>query len=795
MCHHQKAMIRSYLLIAIRNLKKSPGFSTINILGLAIGMASAMIMLIWIENEVTHDKFHTNKNRIYEAWNKFAFSGEIQCWNTTPKVLGPTLEKEFPEVEKIARMDWNQQKLFSYENKRIYASGSFTDPAFLDIFTFPFIKGHPKSALDGLDEVVITEDLAKKIFGNEDPMGKQIKIENKDLYTVAGVLKNLPNNTRFKFEYLLNWKKMEALNGGPENFWGNNSTRTYVMLRQGANLENVQAKLKVLKPKYDKSEPKWEMFFYPLERWRLYSNFENGIEKGGLITYVKLFGIIAGFVLIIACINFMNLSTARSEKRAKEVGIRKVMGVSRNGLISQFILESVLLAFLSGIMAIGLLQLAFPGFNTLAEKTLGIQWTNPIYWFVFFGFILLTGFLAGSYPAFFLSGFEPVKVLKGTFQPIKSVLTPRKMLVVFQFSIAITLIIGTIIVKKQIQHAQDRELGYNKNNLIYVFLDGELGNKLDIIRQEMENANLISAMTCTSSPITQCWSDGWGMEWEGKDPNDRTDIDRFTADGGIAKTFGMQFLAGRDFDLKNFPTDSNGMVINEASLKLMKFKSPIGQIIKDQGKDWHVIGVVKNFIMRSPYSPHRPLIIAGPKSGWFNTLHIKLNDQLAISESLKKLEVIFKKYNPEYPFNYTFVDKDYAEKFEDESKISTMAGVFAALTIFISCMGLFGLATYMAENRTKEIGIRKVLGASVFGLIQLLSRDFLFLVVISLIIASPLAWWLLHQWLQDYEYRVSISWPIFALAGILAIAIALLTVSFQAIKAAIANPVKSLRSE
>lgn len=788
-------MIQSFFLIALRNLRKSLGFSIINILGLAIGMASAMIILLWIENEVSHDLFHEKKDRIYEAWNRFAFSGELQCWPTTPKVLAGTLEKDFPEIERTARCDWNRNRLFSIGDKKLNSSGLYTDAGYLEIFSFPLLKGHPKTALNDLNSIVLTESLAQKLFGDADPMGKTVKVDNKYLLTVTGLLQNLPKNTRFSFEYLMNWKHMEANEGGVENNWGNNSTRTYMLLKPGTDVEKLQAKLKTLKPKYDPSEPKWEMFAYPLSRWRLHSNFSNGVEEGGLITYIWLFGIIAGFVLLIACINFMNLSTARSEKRAKEVGIRKTIGAHRASLIAQFISESVFMAFIGGILAIGILILCLPSFNQLAEKELAILWNEPLYWLVFLGFVLFTGVVAGSYPAFFLSRFEPVKVLKGSYQPVKSALAPRKILVVFQFSVAIALIVGTIIVRQQIQFAQDRELGYNKNNLLYTWIDGGVRKNMTAIRNELISSGVTSHITATSSPITQCWSDGWGMEWEGKDPSDKTDIDRFTCDGSLVQTFGMKLIAGRDFDLNQFATDSTGMIINESSLKLMKFKNPIGQIIKDNGFEWHVIGVVKDFIMRSPYSPHKPLIISGPKSDWFNALHIKLSDEKPVSQSLATMEQIFKKYNPEYPFNHVFIDKDYAQKFEDEHKISTMAGIFAALTIFISCMGLFGLATYMAENRTKEIGIRKVLGASVFGIVRLLSRDFLILVLISILIATPIAWWALSAWLEDYNYRVTISWQVFALSGLIAMLIALITVSYQAIWAAISNPVKSLRTE
>jgi predicted permease len=788
-------MLRSFILIAFRNLRKNPGFSVINILGLAIGMASALIMLLWIENEVSYDQFHDKKDRIYEAWNRFAFSGDLNCWNTTPKILAPTLEKDFPEVERSIRVNWPQEFLFTVGDKRLYASGNYVENGFLDVFTFPLEKGHPKTALDDINNVVLSKSLARKLFGDEDPMGKQVKVGTKDYFVVSGVLAEMPKNTRFQFEYLLNWKFMEAQEGGPENQWGNNSTRTYVLLKPGANFDNVQAKMKVLKPKYDSSEPSWEMFLYPMSRWRLYSSFTNGVEDGGLITYIYMFGIIAGFVLLIACINFMNLSTARSEKRAKEVGIRKVVGARKAGLIGQFLLESILLAGMAGFLAVALVYINLPGFNKLAQAEIGIPFQEPLFWVFSLLFILFTGLLAGSYPAFFLSRFEPVRVLKGTFRSVSAAINPRKVLVVFQFACAIVLIVGTLIVRKQIDFAQERNLGYNKNNLVFVYFDGLVGKNFEMIKRELYDQGVATSITKTSSPITQCWSDGWGMEWEGKDPNDKTDIDRLSCDEKLKETFGMQFVAGRDFDPKTYATDSSGMVINESSLKLMKFKNPIGQIIKDNGRDWHVIGVIKDFIMRSPYSPHKPLIIAGPASGWYNVSHIRLNPAHPMRENLGRLETIFRKYNPEFPFSYKFVDQEYASKFEDESRIGTMAGVFAGLTIFISCMGLFGLATYMAENRTKEIGIRKVLGASVSGLVGMLSKEFLILVGISLLIASPLAWWTMHSWLEDYAYRVEIQWWFFALAGLLAMFIALLTVSFQAIKAAMANPVRSLRAE
>lgn len=788
-------MFKNFFKIAFRNLWGNKGFSAINILGLAIGMASAMLILLWIQNELSYDQFHEKKDRIYNAWNRATFSGELQCWNTTPKVLARTMEKDFPEVEQAARVNWPSNYLFSVGEKRLTLEGNIVDSNFLQIFSFPLLKGSPQTVLKDVHSIVITETLAKKLFDGADAMGKMIKLDNKDNFMVTGILKDFPNNSRFKFEYLLPWSYLRE-NGDDDQNWGNNSTSTYVLLKPNASRASVDAKMKVLKPKYDKDETKWEMFIYPIDRWRLYGSFTNGVEDGnGRIEFVRLFGIIAAFILLIACINFMNLSTARSEKRAKEVGIRKVVGAQKASLIMQFIGESVLLAFIAGIIAIGIVLFVLPSFNQLIDERVGIDFGSSAAWLGALAFIVFTGILAGSYPAFFLSSFQPVKVLKGTFKKAHALVTPRKLLVVLQFTFAIVLIICTVIVKQQIDHAKDRESGYNKNNLVYHFLSGDLGKNIELVKNELMASGVATSATKVSSPITQSWSDGWGQEWEGKDPNDKTDFYRYTQEGGLGVTAGLQFIKGRDFDLKSFPTDSTGMIINESALKVMKFKDPIGKRVKDNGIDWHIVGVIKDFILTSPYEPTRPMLITGPKNNWFNVVLIKLNNKNTTAANLVKAEAIFKKYNPEYPFEYKFVDDEYARKFEDEKRIGTLAGIFAALTIFISCLGLFGLATYMAENRVKEIGVRKVLGASVAGITTLLSKDFLKLVLTSFVLAAPLAWWMMHQWLLDYPYRVQIQWWVFALAAILSMLIAILTVSYQAIKAAIANPVKSLRTE
>lgn len=787
-------MLRNFFKVAWRNMLRAKGFTLINIVGLIVGMASAILILLWIQNEVSYEDFHQKKDRIYEAWNRANFSGELNSWNTTPKVLARTLEKDLPEVEAAVRVDWNSNFLFSIGDKRLTIQGTIVDSNFLQVFTFPLIKGNAAQVLNDMHSIVLTESLAKNLYGKEDPIGKVIKIDNKENFTVTGVLKDLPNNTRFKFEYLIPWAYKRSV-GDDDQYWGNNSTRTYVLLKDNASLASANAKMKVLKPKYDPDEPKWEMFLYPMDRWHLYSNFENGVEDGsGRITFVKLFAIVAAFILLIACINFMNLGTARSEKRAKEVGIRKVVGARKYSLVSQFVGESILLAFIAGLFAIIVVQLTLGAFNRLTDKELFIPYGSPLFWLAAVGFIVFTGFLAGSYPAFFLSSFQPVKVLKGTFKKSQSPVTPRKILVVLQFTFAIVLIICTIIVKQQIDFAQNRQTGYNKDNLVYHVFTGDLEKNYLMIKNELLSQGIATSVTKTSAPITQSWSDGWGQEWEGKDPNDKTDFFRYNEDENLGETAGLQFVMGRDFDLHKYPTDSTGMIINESALKVMKFKDPIGKIVKDNGTDWHIVGVIKDFILTSPYTPTKPMLISGAKS-WFNVIMMRFNPARATSQNLQQAERIFKKYNNEYPFAYRFVDEEYESKFKSEQRVGTLAALFSGLTIFISCLGLLGLAIFMAESRIKEIGVRKVLGASVSGLVALLSKDFLKLVSVAFLLATPIAWWAMYKWLSDYPYRVTIQWWVFLSAGLLSLGIALITVSYQAIRAALSNPVDSLRTE
>lgn len=792
-------MIKNFLKVAYRNLLRNKGISTINITGLAIGMASAILILLWIQNECSYDNFHQNKDRIYEVWNRVPREDKISCWKGVSAPLARILEKDIPEIERAVRVNSNYSLLLSVGEKKMFYHGDVVDTGFLQLFSFPMLKGDPSRALNDNHSIVLTEKTAKSLFGDADPMGKIVRIENKENFMVTGILKDLPNNTRFDFGYLLPWSYIKY-GEGQDLGWSDNSTPTFVLLKPNTSYAAVSSKIKTLKQRYDDGAKtmKWEFFIYPLSRWRLYSSFTDGAEdNGGQSTFVKIFGIIAGFILLIACINFMNLSTARSEKRAKEVGIRKVVGAQKGGLIGQFIGESIFLAFLAGVIAILLVQISLPAYNRLIVKELSLDFGNSQTWVEFVGFILFTGLLAGSYPAFFLSSFRPITVLKGTFKKAHALVTPRKVLVVLQFTFATMLIICTIVVKQQIDYARSRKVGYDKDNLVYHFMTGDIPKNYAPIKNELLASGIAKSITRTNAPLTERWSDGWGQSWEGKDPNDNTSFDRCLADEGLGTTAGLQFVQGRDFDLKKFPTDSTGLIINESALKIMKFKNPMGKIVGDLGIDWHIVGVIKDIILTNPYEPTRPLLICGAKSRFmtFRVMVIKLNGNNATTENLKGMTAIFKKYNPEYPFEYKFVDEAYAKKFDDEQTQGILAALFAGLTIFISCLGLFGLAAYMAENRIKEIGVRKVLGASVAGITRLLSKDFVTLVIISFLIAAPLAYWAMSKWLTEYTYHVSINWWVFAVAGSLSVMIALLTVSYQSIKAAVANPAKSLRTE
>ncbi|MDT0606356.1 ABC transporter permease [Croceitalea rosinachiae] len=786
-------MLKNYLKIAWRNLLRNKSFSLLNIMGLSIGLAVTGLILLWVNFEFGVNQFHENKDRIYEVYNKYEVDGEIWTWNSTPKVMASVIKKDYPEVEQVSRYFYENIFLFSSGDKKIKANGTIVDPSFLKIFSFPLIEGDIETVFEDVNSLVVTEEFANKMFGDEPAVGQVITVDNTDSFKVTGVLKNLPVNTEFNFEYLMPWSYLKQ-KGYDDKNWSNNSIATYVLLNESVNYNDFSEKIKTLRESYDKEAPEMVTFLYPYTRSHLYSEFDNGKEVGGLIDIIRLFGIIAIIVLVIACINFMNLSTARSEKRAKEVGVRKVVGARKNALVFQFLGESILISFIAAVLALIIIVIVLPTFSELVNERLDIEWENPWFWGFFFATIVLTGLLAGSYPALYLSAFKPSAVLKGTFNKINTLVAPRKVLVVVQFSVAIILITATIVVKEQISTVQNRKLGYNKDNLVYVQMEGDVEKNYASIKSELLEGDIATSISKTNSPITESWSNSWNIQWKGKSEDNKTLVHRLVADDAIIKTMGLQLVEGRDFELDKYPTDSTAIILNKSAVKLMGFANPLGQTIKDNGTDWHVIGVIEDFVFNSPFQKIEPMVIEGARA-WFNMVHIKLNVQNTTSENLAATEAIFKKYNPNYPFNYEFVDEDYAQKFANEQRTEKLARLFTVLTILISCLGLFGLASYMAQNRIKEIGIRKVLGASASGITKLLSIDFLKLVLVSMLIAIPISWYAMNQWLQDFAYKIDLSWWMFVIAGILALAIAFVTVSYQAIKAAKSNPVNSLRTE
>jgi ABC-type antimicrobial peptide transport system permease subunit len=786
-------MLKNYWKIAIRNIMRSKGFSFLNITGLALGMASATLILLWMQHEVSYDRWHAKDARLFELMTSHFADGKLGTGINTPEIMPPAIKHDCPEVEDVIRVTWNSDLLFNYADKAIKLDGVAVDTGFLTAFSFPLIKGDASSALRDPYSIVMTETGAGKLFGKADPIGKMVKMDNKENYKVTAVLKDLPDNTQFRFEWLMSYNFL-TMKGYVDSDWTDVNSRAFVLLKPHTTDASVNSRLKGMINRYSGGKTTTEAFIYPLNQVHLYSEFEDGKPVGGRIATVRIFGLVAALILLIACINFMNLSTARSARRGKEVGVRKVVGAGRPSLILQFLCESLFISGIAGVLALFLVQWSLPAFGTLTDKHLLLGYANPYFWAAALVFIITTGILAGSYPAFFLSSFRPAAVLKGSMGKIRALLTPRKVLVVVQFTIAVVLIVTSLVIAKQVQYAQSRKKGYDQNNLIYVYMEGDIKAHYASIQADLLASGAVTAISRTQAPLTQTYSWGSGINWEGKATNVHIGFARSATSGGIVKAAGLTLVKGRDIDIDTYPTDSTACLVNEAAWKVMNLKDPIGQWVFDDPTKWHIVGVFKDFILGNPYEPIKPFIIKGPKQ-YLGVLHIKLNGAHGTAQNLSAIERIFKTYNPSYPFEYHFIDADYAEKFKGEKLTGKLAGLFAGLTILISCLGLFGLAAYMAESRTKEIGIRKVLGASVTRISFLLSSGFTRLVLIAIMVAVPISWYVMDKWLHGYSYRVNIEWWWFAMAGFGAVLIALLAVSAQSIRAAIANPVKSLRSE
>jgi len=793
----RKYMFRNYLKIAWRNLARNKTSSFINIGGLAIGMAVAMLIGLWIWDELSFNKYHQNYDRIAQVMRNRTANGDIQTMNGLPIPLAAELKVNYGNHFKYLVLSSHAQShLVAVGEKQLAKNGRFMEAAAPEMLTLTMLKG-TRAGLKQPGSILLSSSLARALFGDADPMGKLVKLDAKVVVKVTGVYENLPYNTSFNnLSFLAPWDLYVAEYDWPKQAkdgWGYNGFEIYA---QAAGQEDVAAISKAIKNtilhKFGTFSGDPQLFLQPMSRWRLYSEFKNGVNAGGRVQYVWLFGIIGAFVLLLACINFMNLSTARSEKRAKEVGIRKAMGSWRGQLIGQFFCESFLATGLACLLSILLVQLSLPYFNDLADKKMAILWGNPLFWIFIIGFVLLTGLVAGSYPAFYLSSFKPIKVLKGVFKAGRFAALPRRVLVVLQFTISISLIIGTLIVFRQVQFATNRPVGYNREGLFMLqTLTTTLPEHFAAFSDDLLKTGAVAGVAESNSPATDVWDNRSGYEWQGKDPNLIADFATIAVSKSYGKTVGWQFEEGRDFS-DAFLSDSSAIILNETAVKFTGLKHPVGATISVGDYKMHVIGVIKDMVMQSPYEPVKQTMFYLDKG---TVINVKIKPGLSANEALAKIGAVFKKYVPAEPFNYQFIDEDYATKFDNEQRIGKLAASFATLAILISCIGLFGMASYTAEQRVKEIGVRKVLGASVFNLWRLLSRDFVIMVIISLFIAIPIAWWVMHNWLQNYTYRADLSWWVFAVSGLGALVITLLTVSYQSIKAALANPVKSLRSE
>jgi putative ABC transport system permease protein len=795
-------MFKNYFKIAWRNLIKNKIYSTINILGLAAGMAVAMLIALWIWDELTFDQYHTNHGQLAQVMTTFIDNdGKMGTIQAVSMPIGDELRTKYAsDFKNVAMASWNFSHVLSVGEKKVTGTGMWVDSNFPSMFSLRMQHGNI-SALNDPSSILISASMAKTLFGNANALNKTIKLDNKEDFKVAGIFEDLPNNTTLHDAKLfLPWKKYittEKWLKDAATQWNNHSWQAYVQMANNVSMDKETEKIKnvVMAHKVAARDGKEQAVIFPMDKWRLYSEFKNGKPTGGRIQFIWLFSIIGVFVLLLACINFMNLSTARSEKRAKEVGIRKTVGSLRSQLIGQFLSESILVAFVSFIFSVILVLALMPLFNKLADKHIELPWSHPTFWLITLAFTLLTGLVSGSYPAFYLSKFEPIKVLKGTFRVGRFASLPRKVLVVIQFTFSIALIIGTVIVFKQIQYAKSRPVNYRSEGLITINMSTpDLYGHYDAIRSDLLSTGVVDNMAESSSPTTGVYSNQIGFNWQGKDPNTLPSFGTIAVTEDFGKTIGWQLKEGRDFS-KDFATDSLAMILNESAVNQVGMKRDIvGQTIQFNDKSYHVVGVIKDMIMESPYKPVTPTVFLYDRN-WANVITIAIKQGAPVTGALSKIEAVFKRFNPGAPFDYTFNDDDYAKKFADEQRIGNLASFFTILAIFISCLGLFGLASFVAEQRKKEIGVRKVLGASIYNLWQMLSREFALLVIISCFIAIPLAWYYLNNWLQQYDYRTTISFWIFIFSGLGALIITLLTVSFQAIKAAIANPVKSLRTE
>ncbi len=787
-------MLKNYLIVTVRNLFRNGFYSFINIAGLAIGITCSILILLWVADETSFDKFHPKADRLYQVWVNAQFDGKISSWTSVPLPTYEAMKTADSNIKRAVVTDWGGTHLLTVGENRLTKKGYWASEEFLEMFEFPLLTGNAAQVLDDPRSIVISQSTAKALFGDADPINQVVRVDNAHELKVTGVLKDVPANSSFELDFIMPWKFREQVNEWVRREttnWGNYSFQVFVELNDPKNHASVENRVRMMLQEHGEKDTKPEFFLYPMLRWRLYSSFENGVETGGMSDYVQMFTIIAVFIIVIACINFMNLATARSERRAREVGIRKSVGSRRYELITQFMGESIFISFLAFAVAILLAQLLLPYYNDLVQKKLAIDYLSSEFWLFSLGTILITGIVAGSYPAFYLSSFQPVKVLKGKVTVGKNASTPRKVLVTLQFGFSILLIIGTIVIYQQIQLVKGRQLGYDQENLIATDFTSEVKQNYKAIKSELLNSGVVESVTRANSEITDINSNNF-LGWPGKPEDLRVIFTTIVAEYDYTKTMGIKILEGRDFS-EDFKSDTAAILVNKAGIDLMNLKDPIGTELPLWGRNRKLIGVLDNVLMGSPFQPVKPLFVI--LDDWGGSVSIRLKKTKDLQASIATVKNIFEKYSPAYPFEYRFADVEFQKKFTTINLTSTLASLFATLTIVITGLGLFGLASFTAEQRTKEIGIRKVLGASVPSLVGLMSKDFSRLVIISFVLSSPLAWWLLNKYLERYTIRTEIGWWVFPLTGLIALLFAIAIVSTQALRAAHANPSQSLRSE
>jgi putative ABC transport system permease protein len=791
----------NYFKIAWRNLKKNKGFTLIYILGLSIGLAVFMLDGLWIRDEISFNKYHRNYDRIAQVMHNGMSNGEpiTLFWN--PYHLGDLLKENYgSDFREIVMSTYLSGHLLTFGDRKLNVEGNYMGAGTPAMLSLEMVSGS-QNGLKSLHSILLSETTARNLFGDKNPVNQTIRLENKTDVKVTGIYKDIPSNSDFSHLYFIApWDLYLTMfpNMKIPDPWDNNSFLTYVQLTDQADILNVSAKIKDIRKinlkKGEKDPYQTEMFLHPMKKWHLFSEFKNGVNTGGSIEYVWLFGWIGVFVLLLACINFVNLSTASAQGRAKEIGIRKTIGSLRRQLFLQFMVESILLVFFSFLFSLIWVMLSLPFFNGIAGKSLHILWGSPLFWITGLVFCFFTGVLAGLYPALYLSSFKPVKVLKGTFRFSRLAILQRKSLVVLQFIVSTVLIISTLVIFKQLQFARDsKRIGYNPNSLVTVFETPEIHQHFPAFRDELKKSGAALEVVESTSPTTESYVDDGQFNWPGKDPNLQVDFPISNVSPEYGKTIGWEILQGRDFS-DHLASDSNAFIINEAAARFMSLKIPVGTKIERLGRFYTVIGVIKDIIFESPYQPVHPYVYT-MNGGYSIVLTIRLNRDQAISKSLSEIKNVFGKYNPELPFDYKFVDQEYGKKFQDEERTGKLASFFAILAVFISCLGILGLAVVVADQRKREIGIRKVLGSSVVALWTLLAKDFMLLAALSLLIASPVSYYFMHGWLQNYPYHTEITWPVFAIPAMGLLCITLLTVSYQIIKAACKNPVHILRAE